>query len=90
MFAYSSSSNNNNNNGGLPLAPPPNINQATAYASAAFGLNELTFGELDGTVVTGDLANVMATMNDIFPQTIDMIDALYDSVNSDNLHQFEM
>lgn len=61
------------------------INQSV-YEMHAFSLNDLTFGEME--VANADLANVMPSMNEIFPQTIDMIDVLYGSVNNDNLHQF--
>lgn len=68
---------------------PSTVNQSVAYDAAThpFSLNDLVaFGEMEAA--NSDLANVMPSMNDIFPQTIDMIDVLYDSVNNDNLHQF--
>lgn len=48
----------------------------------SFNLNDLAFctGESNNT----DLANVMPSMNEIFPQTIELMNALYDNVNVNN------
>lgn len=49
----------------------------------SFNLNDLAFctgGESSNT----DLANVMPSMNEIFPQTIELMNALYDNVHVNN------
>lgn len=48
----------------------------------SFNLNDLTFctSETSNT----DLANVMPSMDEIFPQTIDIMNALYDDMNMNN------
>lgn len=54
----------------------------------SFNLNDLTFctGETSNT----DLANVVPSMNEIFPQSIEILNALYDnaSVNNGDLQHF--
>lgn len=49
----------------------------------SFNLNDLTFCTL-GEASNTDLANVMPSMNEIFPQSIELMNALYDNVHGVN------
>lgn len=48
----------------------------TAYDCDSFNLNDLLF--CDGETTHTDLANVTPSMNEIFPQTMDILNALYE------------
>lgn len=54
----------------------------------SFNLNDLTF--CTGETSHADLANVVPSMNEIFPQSIEILNALYDnaSVNNGDLQHF--
>lgn len=66
-------------------------NHMLHFECDSFNLNDLAFctGETSNT----DLANVMPSMNEIFPQTIELMNALYDnvhvSVNGDLQHFYD-
>ena len=68
----------------------PNQSSMLHFEPDSFNLNDLGFctGE---TGANTDLANVMPSMNEIFPQTMEILNALYDNVNNVNnsdLQQF--
>lgn len=68
----------------------PNQSSMLHFEPDSFNLNDLGFCTGD-TGANTDLANVMPSMNEIFPQTMEILNALYDNVNNVNnsdLQQF--
>lgn len=65
---------------------PSSSNQP--FQCDSFNLNDLNF--CTGEITNMDLANVIPSMNEIFPQSIEILNALYDneSANNTDLHQF--
>lgn len=62
-----------------------NPNQSLLHFECdSFSLNDLNFCTVETS--NADLANVMPSMNEIFPQTIELMNALYDNVDSDLPH----
>lgn len=61
---------------------------ALQFECDSFNLNDLTF--CTGEITNTDLANVVPSMNEIFPQSIEILNALYDnaSANNSDLHHF--
>lgn len=74
---YASSNTSNTENGHT------NSNQSMLqFECDSFNLNDLSF--CTGETTNTDLANVMPSMNEIFPQTIEIMNALYDNMNVNN------
>lgn len=69
-----------------------NTNQSTAYDCDSFNLHDLPFCVVDddGETTNTDLANVTPSMSEILPQTMDILNALYENVesNTDNQRHF--
>lgn len=62
-----------------------NTIQSTTFDCDSFNLHDLSFcdgvdGETTTTDTADDLANVTPSMSEIFPQTMDILNALYDNV----------
>ncbi|XP_055296416.1 zinc finger protein 34-like [Sitodiplosis mosellana] len=84
---YANNSENGINPNQSSLSSPSSM---LHFECDSFNLNDLGFctGE---TGASTDLANVMPSMNEIFPQTMEILNALYDNVNNVNngdLQQF--